>query len=68
MEQGGAAVVWVAEPADTGARSGGEFRLHSGGGEPHRVVAGHTLLGVVVGDPFPGVPGLRADRGGGRQH
>ena len=68
MEQGRLTVVRVAEPADTGAGGGGEFRFDSGVGEPHCVVARHAHLGVVVGDPFPGIPGLRADAVGGRQH
>ena len=68
MEQRGPTVARVPEPADAGAGGGGEFRGHSGGGEPHGVVTGHAHLGVVVGDPLPGVPGLRSDRGGGRQH
>ena len=68
VEQRRSTVARVLEPADAGAGGGGEFRGHSGGREPHGVVTGYALFRVVVRDPLPGVPGLRSDRGGGRQH
>lgn len=68
LEQRGPSVARVAETPDARVRGGGEFRLHPGAGKAHRVVAGHALLGVVVGDPLGGVPGLRAYFAGNRQH
>ena len=58
----------ISEPAHAGAGGGGQFGGHTRRGEPHGVVAGHAHLVIVVGDPLRGVPGLRADRAGGRQH